>query len=214
MSRLNERDVSEVIREERLIGYLDPGAEKYLLKLNNKLMQTTSSCTGRITFVEGRWHWLRDSARIVFKTHAKVTVAEVAAVLSKPFNDLWLKVTGPIIHVKVSNYTTASKLLAIAREAGFKHSGVMAMQEGYIMVELLSAVQLSMPVKIGGTWTITPSSIGLLVDVSNSALEEGWRRLSRLSELVERLVVSSGSPYTQGLDEVDRTGQDKDPCPS
>jgi len=46
-------DIKHVLLEERLIGYLDPGAEKFLKPINEGGLTTTSSCTGRIN--HSRW---------------------------------------------------------------------------------------------------------------------------------------------------------------
>ncbi|WP_083774060.1 tRNA(Phe) 7-((3-amino-3-carboxypropyl)-4-demethylwyosine(37)-N(4))-methyltransferase [Acidilobus saccharovorans] len=219
MSMSKNYELRRTLLEERLIGYLDPCAESYLMKLNGPFIRTTSSCTGRITIVEGEWHWLRDSARIVFKTHSKISVYQLASALAKPFDNLWLKVTGPIIHARVYGVETVRQLMLAAREAGFKHSGIMYIDADgkEFVVEMLSAVQLSMPLRSQGLWIVRPDSLSSIVDMANSALEEGWRRLARLSELamkVQASLVSQGSSYMQGEDEKRRNPSDKGPCSS
>lgn len=175
--------IKDVLLEERLVGYLDPGAEEYLLKINGAGVATSSSCTGRITIVEGRWHWLRDEARIVYKTHKEIEPEALARVLSRPFGDLWLKVTGPIIHARVPSLECAMKVLEVARSAGFKHSGVLhaSPEEGYV-IELLSAVQISLPLKLEGRYVVSPAMLGELARMANEALHEGWSRLGRLAD--------------------------------
>ncbi|WP_117354751.1 hypothetical protein [Acidilobus sp. 7A] len=215
MSRSRKADVRELLLEERLVGYLDPHAERYLLKINGPYLTTTSSCTGRITLVEGKWHWLRDSARVVFKTHGKISIYQLAEVLARPYEDLWLKVTGPILHARVRGLDKALKLLSIARDAGFKHSGIMHIEsDETLMVELISAVQVSEPLKANGKWLVEPSSLKDLVDLSNRALEEGWRRLARLSELIESIQPSPGSSYKLEAGATPRSQQGTGPCPS
>ena len=175
--------IREVLLEERLVGYLDPGAEEYLLKINGAGVLTSSSCTGRITIVEGRWHWLRDEARVVYKTHKEIGPEVLARVLSRPFDDLWLKVTGPIIHARVPSLECAVKVLEVARSAGFKHSGVLhaSPREGYV-IELLSAVQITLPLKLDGRFLVSPDALNELAKMANEALHEGWSRLSRLAD--------------------------------
>ena len=174
--------------EERLVGYLDPGAEAYLLKMNGAGIVTSSSCTGRITLVEGRWHWLRDEARIVYKSHVEIGPEVLARVMSRPFDYLWLKVTGPIIHAWVPSLECASRVLEAARAAGFKHSGVMhgSPEEGYT-IELLSAVQISFPLKLGGAYLVSAGALGELARMANEALREGWSRLGRLADSLSSL---------------------------
>ncbi|MGC9071869.1 MAG: tRNA-wybutosine modification methyltransferase TYW3 [Acidilobus sp.] len=182
----SQGNARRVLLEERLIGYLDPGAERFLLPINEAGLRTTSSCTGRVTLVEGEWHWLRDEARIVFKTHNEVSLADVARFLARPFDYLWLKVTGPILHVKLPNIVCASPVLQASRDAGFKHSGLIAISEE-VIVELVSAVQISAPLKVKGVVTVDPRTLSELVDIANSALRNGWARLGKLSQLLSRL---------------------------
>ncbi len=106
-----------------------------------------------------------------------------------------------------------------AREAGFKHSGIMYIDADgkEFVVEMLSAVQLSMPLRSQGLWIVRPDSLSSIVDMANSALEEGWRRLAKLSELAMRVqasLISQGSSYMQGEDEKRRNPSGKGPCSS
>lgn len=116
--------VEEVLLEERLIGYLDPGAEEVLKRINRPpRIATTSSCTGRITLVDGESHWLRDGARIAYKTHNSISRGEVERVLKRGFKNLWLKVTGPILHLRVEGWECAKSLLEAARKTGLSIAG-------------------------------------------------------------------------------------------
>ncbi len=179
-------DARRALLEERLVGYLDPGAERYLLQINEGGLRTTSSCTGRITVVEGRWHWLRDGARIVYKAHREVEPSILAMLIARPFDDLWLKVTGPILHVRLPDVECVPHVLEASREAGFKHSGAISVKEE-VVVELMSAVQISFPLKMRGKVLVDPRSLRDLVEEANEALRDGWARLERLSALLSRL---------------------------
>ncbi|MCS7107140.1 MAG: hypothetical protein NZ902_03440 [Acidilobaceae archaeon] len=167
------------LREERLIGYLDPGAERYLELLNSpRLVVTTSSCIGRITVVEGEWHWLREGARIVFKTHDPVSPEELERVARRFRGRLWVKLTGPIFHLRTPSLRCASKLLSHARSSGFKHSGVISLSPRGHTVELMSGVQLALP--------LLDRELGELAGILNGALEEGRRRLDELASRISR----------------------------
>ncbi|MCG2881886.1 MAG: hypothetical protein RXN29_01645 [Acidilobus sp.] len=185
-------DIKHVLLEERLIGYLDPGAEKFLKPINEGGLTTTSSCTGRITIVDGKWHWLRDRSRIVFKTHTEISPVDLAYALAGPYDDLWLKVTGPIVHAKAPSLDCAAKVLQAARDAGFKHSGAISLGEE-VVLELISAVQITVPLKREGVILVNPTSIYVLARTANEALRDGWRRLERLSGLLSQLGCQEGS---------------------
>lgn len=180
-------DINRILYDERVIGYLDPGAEKVLLKLNSKpLLWTTSSCTGRISIVEGLHHWERSRARIVYKTHTTVTLGEVLRVLSRPFKDLWLKATGPIIHFQTPSHNCAFNLLEAARRAGFKHSGVISSSEVYT-VEVIAPTRIDAPLRLDWNDLYTMEGLKILVEAANRVLTEGRNRLERLSVVVESL---------------------------
>jgi tRNA wybutosine-synthesizing protein 3 len=173
-------DIRAVLLEERLVGYLDPGAERYLIPLNEPpKLSTTSSCLGRIALVEARYPWLRDDARIVYKTHDPITVEEVKRVLSRPFEDLWLKASGPIIHFKTPEIECAALILEAARSSGFKHSGIISVSSGYT-VEVMSSTEFEAPLRIGGKDLYREDSLAAIVKLANETLAEGRKRLEKL----------------------------------
>jgi tRNA wybutosine-synthesizing protein 3 len=182
-----KRSLLDAIHEDRVIGYLDPGAERYLEAFNKPtLLVTTSSCTGRVTLIEGLWHWERGEARILYKTHDPVTVDVIARHVSRGFaGNVWLKVTGPIVHFRTPSLRCASKLLEYARASGFKHSGVISLNPvGGHTVEVMSGVQLMIPLKRGGVVLIDRSSLESLVTLANEALLEGRMRLEKLASKI------------------------------
>ncbi len=170
--------------EERLVGYLDPGGEEALRALNSVAgLETTSSCLGRITVIEGRWPWeRREETRIVFKSHVPVDPALIALVASRPFENLWLKVTGPIVHFRASTPACAEALLRTAREAGFKHSGALTLsgREGCCVVEVSAPTEATVPLKLDGRLLLVGASLESVVGRLNEALEEGRSRLAGL----------------------------------
>lgn len=186
------RSVDGVLLEERLVGYLDPGAEAVLRELNlNPYMETTSSCLGRVTIVEGEWPWeRREETRIVLKSHTGVTPEAVALVVARPFDNLWLKASGPIIHFRVYRVECAEALLQAARQAGFKHSGAITLagDPGCCVVEVSSPTEISVPLKLGGRLLLRGDDLIEVVSRANGAVREGRARLSRLLSLLPGLL--------------------------
>jgi tRNA wybutosine-synthesizing protein 3 len=170
----------ERIYEDRVIGYLDPGAERYLEVFNKPtLLVTTSSCTGRITVVEGLWHWERGESRILYKTHDPLDVDAITKHSTRAFSEnIWLKVTGPILHFRTPSLRCASKLLQYARASGFKHSGLLSLNpvEGHT-VEVMSGVQLMVPLRREGVSLVDRSYLKNIASTASEALMEGRRRL-------------------------------------
>ncbi|MEM1873498.1 MAG: hypothetical protein QXS85_04485 [Acidilobaceae archaeon] len=169
--------------DERIVGYLDPGAEALIEALNKPpLLLTTSSCIGRITVVEGEEHWSRRRARVVYKTHDPITVEEVSRVLRRGFESLWLKVSGPIVHFRTLRLSCAFYALSAARRHGFKHSGVVSKHPrlGYAF-EVMSSVQMIAPLRLRGVDLVSEEALELLVSESNALLEKSRRRLDALA---------------------------------
>lgn len=185
------RSLREALLEERLVGYLDPGAEAVLEALNSiPQLETTSSCLGRVTVVEGPWPWeRREETRIVLKSHTGVTPGAIALIVARPLDNLWLKASGPIIHFRVHTRRCAEALLRVAREAGFKHSGAITLagRPGCCVVEVVSPTEVTVPLKLGGRILLTGQALAEAVSRANGAVGEGRARLNRLLSLLPRL---------------------------
>ncbi len=189
-SRLKEQ-VWSMIEEDRLIGYLDPGIEEVLGKLNRiPLIATTSSCIGRITIIDGVRPWDRRDSLIVYKTHTRPMPSEVHRVLSRPFRNLWIKATGPILHLRTPSIQCASWTLEVFRPHGFKHSGIISLDQarGYT-VELMSGVDVTAPIRLDGRDIVEPGRVQEILDRVMDYIEDARRGLA---EAAERLEASPG----------------------
>ncbi len=186
------RSLDEILLEERLVGYLDPGAEGVLRVLNSTpKAETTSSCLGRVTIIEGEWPWeRREETRIVLKSHTGVSLERVALIIVRPFENLWLKASGPIIHFRVYTRECAEAILRAAREAGFKHSGAITLagDPGCCVVEVSSATEVAAPLKLSGRILLSGSALAEVVARANGAVAEGRARLARLLDLLPRVL--------------------------
>lgn len=154
-----KRMVQHMIMEDRTIGYLDPGITWILEELNKiPLIATTSSCIGRITLIAGPRPWSRSEALIAYKTHTRPDRGRITRVASRGFKDLWIKATGPILHARTPSQDCASHVLDTFRPHGFKHSGIISLdpRRGYT-VEVMSGVDITAPLRIGGKDMMEPS---------------------------------------------------------
>jgi len=185
--RLWERRKEEFHRrmvEDREIGYLDPGIEEVLEEFFRRpKAYTTSSCSGRVTIVDAPWPWSRDESSIVYRSHSPVSVEEVEGILrQKAVHTLWLIAAGPIIHVETMDMEEAFSILEAARQAGFKHSGILSASGKGFLVELQTGVRMTIPLKTGEKLLVSPERLPLIVEMANRAVAEGRRRLERLKE--------------------------------
>ncbi len=190
-------NINEIIIRERDVGYLDPGIDDLLRKLNRvKGLMTTSTCTGRVTLIEGKWPWVRgdEGSRILFKSHIGIKVSDIEKIMSLPYCNVWIKVSGPILHIRTQSLECSQRLLQIAREVGFKHSGIISVGEkGYYTVELMSGAQFTAPIRVDCVNLVNIYSSKVLqeiVSLVNSVIEENKKRLISLIDAVTEKISS------------------------
>jgi len=166
--------------EDIEIGYVDADIKELIeLVFTKKNIFTTSSCSGRIVIVDALYPWLREETSIVFKKHSPVTLEDVLSILNqKTLYKLWLIVSGPIIHFNALNLDTAIKLLTIVKNAGFKHSGIISISNGGIVIEVVSGIWVPFLLKDGEKVII--KDLELIVNLANKMLYEGKARLEKL----------------------------------
>lgn len=187
--RVRKREMLERLREDLEIGYLDKDIVDVLLKIFEfDGLYTISSCSGRVTLIDGDLPWRRKGSTIVFKKHQSVTSEELLKYLEGPVSRrLWLVVTGPIIHASAISMRWASALLRVARESGMKHSGVLSInREKGVIVELRTGVRLTNLLKTEGWLIVGPAGIDDFVRIANEALLDGKERLERLRKALEK----------------------------
>lgn len=177
----------ERIARDKEIGYLDLRALGLIEAINRvDSLYTTSSCSGRIAIVDSKWPWEKEEIHTVFKSHEKVSTRDITGIITLPPQEAyWLMVRGPILHVVSRDLESAGKLLRMARESGFKHSGIMDITSSGYLVELISSAQVTMPLRDRSAYYVSPDSLNTLIMLSNDVLENGWIRLERLRERVE-----------------------------
>ncbi len=183
--RFYERMISD-----RYIGYLDPGIESVLERIFRiKNAFPTSSCSGRIYAVDAVFPWIRRNSYIVFKKHDELTIEELRDLLRKPvINSLWLIVSGPILHINTYDPLTALRILRLAKEAGFKHSGLLSRSRRGYIVEIISGVRLDLLLKEKDRLIIREDIHEVLLDTINNAFRSGRERLRLLSQALDKFI--------------------------
>ncbi|MFP3484657.1 MAG: hypothetical protein RXO23_01635, partial [Vulcanisaeta sp.] len=115
-----------------------------------------------------------------------VTYNEVLNVLSNAGDgDVWLLVRAPIMHFVARNMDGALTILRIAREAGFKHSGIYSITHDGVVVEIQGEDRFEVPIMINGELIVSLDGLRKLVDVANETLIFGKFRLAHLIRLIE-----------------------------
>lgn len=173
------------------IGYLDHGIRDLLIDIFNlKDYYPTSSCTGRVIAIDAPAPWRRKESYIVFKSHTEISREDLERLLEIPvISILWVIASGPIMHIMARTPRHAMILLKKVREAGFKHSGLVASSKRGYLVELVTGIWIGIPVKDPGRVLISKSDIDGIVSILNRALAEGKARLESLRKAIKELKV-------------------------
>ena len=123
----------------------------------------------------------------VFKKHEPITVEEGKAILGRPCcTRLWLSVQGPIYHVYAYDLEEARILLEAAREAGFKHSGILVPSE-HPLVELRTGIRADILLADGNTVIVEgDEKLQHTVSVVNEVLMQAKKRNERLLQALRK----------------------------
>ncbi len=173
--------------EDLEIGYLDTDILDVLVEFFLRPRSfTKSSCSGRITIIDAEYPWVKDETATIFKKHGTVEVEEIRDVLRRPHSsNLWLSVQGPIYHVYVEGLEEAKAILDAAREAGFKHSGIMVLGTP-LLVELRTGVRADILLATSSEAIIEPNKLVQVIDIANNILAMAKERNKRLLEALRR----------------------------
>jgi len=165
------------------IGEWDKPIEKLCNKINSlKNFYTLSSCSGRIVLIKNLDK--KQPGMFIFRSHEKVSFNEIMKALeiaSKNKETLIFKQEPPILHVCCEKLEDAEKILSIARECGWKNSGIMSTQ-GRIVVEMRSTEYLALPIMLSGKILVNEEFIKILVKESNKRVVKGWEKIQKLEK--------------------------------
>ncbi len=179
---LRKAEYLKRLEEDRRRGRLDPDIVDLLELLNSKPeYYTTSSCSGRIQVKACRLPGDKFEMVVVAKWHRPVEAWEVEAVLNfSDEPDIWLSVQPPILHVACRDLSSALRLLALARNAGFKHSGIQGVREDRVMVEITASERMEAPLRLSRVLAMRGEALVELVERANELLLRGKEKLWRL----------------------------------
>ncbi|MEM0016201.1 MAG: hypothetical protein QXE59_04090 [Saccharolobus sp.] len=183
---LRNRMLNRIFHDKE-IGYLDPDILDFLLAFYKYRddVYTQSSCSGRITIVDAEMAWDRKNSTIVFKNHLGITLQDMLDTLSKrQVHRLWLIVQGPILHLYAKDMNAAWDILKIAREAGFKHSGILANNNKGILVELRTGIRMVHLLRDSSNENVKEEELDSLVKIANEVLKRGKQKMNLLKDLL------------------------------
>lgn len=147
---------------------------------------TTSSCSGRISFLREPSDGRKDHAHWYFVSHEPTTAKDMLVTLDGAEGTVWFKFEGAIFHVVAKDEKAANTFLQAARDSGFKHSGLMATKKRFV-IELFDAERIEVPVVIDDELIVAETFIEYLVEQANKKLFLTHERMARLEEAIKEL---------------------------
>jgi len=176
------------LKKDMETGYFDKELETLILLLNSfNDVFTTSSCSGRIMVFSSKRPWDRKSIKIYLKSHDTISVGNLERILEES-NDknLWFVLQPPILHVSCLTSMRAQELLKIARNIGFKHSGIISFARTGIVVELRGNEHLEVPLRLYGKFICRKSSLKTLVKWANKLLLDSKKKIFKLETEIRK----------------------------
>ncbi len=167
-------------------GHIDSQI-KPLVDMINSLpdFYTTSSCAGRTVFLE-RISKKKYDSNWLFISHEPINFEDINKSLKITKNKIWFKAEPPIVHLCARTVDAAQKFLAIAKQAGFKRSGIISINDSRIVIELIGSVRVDTLIAEEGRLLITKDYLSVLVREANTAMEINRRSLRKMKELISK----------------------------
>jgi len=174
---LSKKDKSHIGKwDEKIVGLCE--------KINKSgKYYTTSSCSGRIIIIADQDKKARD---LFFKRyHALIIFEQLKKDLedvSKANNKLIkFKLDPCALHVVCKSLEDANKLYSKAKLAGWKKSGIIAIDKRYV-IELNSTERLELPIIDNGKILVDDDFLRILVKRVNEKLKNTWKKIKALEK--------------------------------
>ena len=164
------------------IGEVDVAIRPLVDLINSKPQYyTTSSCAGRI-LLRRREGGKRHETAYFFISHDPVGLEDLRSVLGHlPDEEVIFHMEGLILHVCCEGMESAERLLNLAREAGFKRSGITSVSNK-IIVEIIDTQRLELPIADKGKLLVPEEYISYLLEEANEKLEGTRKKMKNFSK--------------------------------
>ncbi|GIU69547.1 MAG: hypothetical protein KatS3mg002_0783 [Candidatus Woesearchaeota archaeon] len=164
---------------------------EYINSLDN--YYTTSSCSGRIYLLteankKPDVKWIYVSHDVVDEETLIKSLYDSLNKLKEIKDRIWFRQENMILHVACRTIDHANILLNIARNAGFRRSGIIANSK-IIIVEICSTEKIDVPLTDNGKILVNEDYIRVLVKIANEKFIRGKKKLENFEkEVREKLV--------------------------
>jgi tRNA wybutosine-synthesizing protein 3 len=170
--------------DKSLAGEIDPAILGLVSKINkNPDYYTTSSCAGRIILMPetGR----KQEKIFLLVSHNPIDIRKIKSnIISarKKLPIVYLKHEPCIMHAACRTLEKASKLVGIARNSGWKKSGIISIKKERVMCELNSNEILAAPIADKGKLIASENYLKILVKEANKKLDMTRQKIKKLEK--------------------------------
>lgn len=144
---------------------------------------TTSSCSGRILISAIPESNKKNDVQYLFCSHEKTNFRKIKTSIKKlPNEEVWLRVEPAILHIACKNIEKGSKLLNLARDIGFRRSGIISIGKSKIILEIVSTEKIEALLGKNKELLIGEKYLNILIKEGNKKLEKTWKKINRLEK--------------------------------
>lgn len=181
------------LKKDMETGYFDKELKTLILLLNSfDDVFTTSSCSGRVMIFSSKRPWDRKSIKIYLKSHVPISLESLEKILKESSDkNLWFVLQPPILHISCLTPMRAQGILKIARNIGFKHSGIISFARTGIVVELRGNEHLEVPLRLYGKPMYRKSSLKTLIKWANKLLLNSKKKIFKLETEIRNWLKSN-----------------------
>ena len=157
--------------------------DKEILGLVNKINKsknyyTTSSCSGRIVLLSKK-SGKKQEAKWLFKSHKKITLEEIKSALKPlPKTDVYFRFEPLILHIAAENIEYAQRLVNLARNLGFKRTGIQS-TKNKIIIEIASTEILETIIAKEGKLLVDSNYLKILIQEANKKLQQNNKKIKK-----------------------------------
>ena len=179
-----EKEKKEFLRkkDKSRKGTIDKKIKILVNKINSfNDFCTTSSCSGRILILSHHKSGRKDKIEWLFSSHNKVNFNKIKKTLDKlPKNDVWFRLQPAILHVACKNLVAAKNFLNLARDIGFRRSGIISIGKNKLILELISTEKIETIISKNKKLLVNDDYFKILILESNRKLKRTWKKIDKL----------------------------------
>ena len=175
-------------------GSIDIKIKRLVDKINSLPdFYTTSSCSGRILLLTIPRSNKKNEVEYLFCSHKKIKYNEIKKILKSKKelkNDVWFTVQPVIIHVACNDIKNTKKILNIARDIGFRRSGIISIGKNKVIMEIISTERIDAIVGKNRKLLIGEDYFKVLIKEGNKKLEKTWEKIDKLHNNLNKIISS------------------------